>query len=323
MSDYEPDPIDIELKENDLINNSVLIDFKPDKKIPHPTLLFVGKRFAGKSVAMGAVADMYKIKRWAAWCGNKDTRNCWGRRFGSRATVYGADEEGKQALKRILEYQEEKVDLYDHVLKQPVPDKYIVGLVFDDISSKKKFCRSKMMEDLFSNGRHYFAIIFVGCQHLKQLEPVVRLNTDYTFMLHNAKPTCALLHKEYVMYPEDYTMFADLLYKVTGQKDEKGKDKHNALVFNNCIKSFEIHEVFSVLRFPLGFDPKNISLGCPKWQEFNRTHFVDKPLADRKAKYRIHQQRKRVQQYYKNEKMLAFTIAGKKGKSMELQMRTR
>jgi hypothetical protein len=274
-----------------------LQDFVPDPKRPFPTILLVGKRMSGKSNASVAIAEMYNMCRWAAWCGTKDTEDFWADRFGSKASVFAPDDKGISKLLELLQYQERKIRLYKRIIKKPLPDRYSIGLVFDDVTAKRKFRKGEILEDLFSNGRHYHAVIIISCQYIKQLPPAVRGNTDYLFMLHNTKRTCKILHEEYVNNPEDYSMFLDLLRVVTSEKYENGNDKYNALVFNNCTKSENLEVVFQIFHTRPDFDPENVHLGSAEWRAFNNETYVDKDLENDVKEYRKHKRELRLERY--------------------------
>jgi hypothetical protein len=280
----------------------VLQDFKADPNVPHPTILLVGKRFAGKSTMSVAIAQQYAAFRWAAWCGTKDTMDYWGEKFESSATVWGPDDAGKVALLRIIQYQERKVRLYKKILKKPFPKKYTLGLIFDDVTSKRKFRKGEILEDLFSNGRHYKSIIIISCQYIKQLPPAVRTNTDYLFMLHNTKRTCKILYEEYVENPDEFSMFLDMLRTVTSMCDEKGQDMYSSLVYNNCVKTNRLDEMFQVYRHTVGFNADEVLLGDPNWREYNKTHHKDREWEEEKRKYRRKKRMRRLQEYREKQR---------------------
>jgi hypothetical protein len=277
--------------------NYVLQDFFATPDVPHPTILLVGKRFSGKSTTSVAIAKMYDAPRWAAWCGTKDTQDYWADKFGSPATVFGPDDKGKEALLRIIQYQERMVRLYKHHLKKPFPKELTIGMVFDDVTSKRQFRKGEILEDLFSNGLHYKSIIIISCQYIKQLPPAVRTNTDYLFMLHNAKKVVRLLWEEYVENPDEFGMFLALLRTVTSQVDNQGKDMYNSLVYNNCVKTNRLDEMFQVYRHVEGFKASDITLGDPEWRKYNQAHYKDEEFEADKRELRKKKRERRLAEY--------------------------
>jgi hypothetical protein len=277
---------------NDNIEQTfVLADFLADPKIPHPTILLVGKRFAGKSTASVSIAQMYNAPRWAAWCGTKDTEDYWAEKFESSASVHGPDENGKRALEKLILFQQRKVRYYSKILKKEFPAKYTLGLVFDDVTSKREFRKGQILEDLFSNGRHYKSIIIISCQYIKQLPPAVRLNSDYIFILHNSKATLKILYEEYVENPEEFGMFLDLVRTVTSQVDENGKDMYNALVYKNCVKTNKLDGMFEIHRSIENFDPDKVILGSEGWRAYNKRNYID---SEYETEVKAHKKKQRL-----------------------------
>lgn len=266
-------------------------------KVPFPTILLVGKRFSGKSYTSVSIAAKFDVPRWAAWCGTKDTEDFWAERFESNATVKGPDEKGKSYLINIIRYQQRKGRLYKRVLNQPFPRKFVVGLIFDDVTSKRQFRKGEILEDLFSNGRHYHAVIIISAQYLKQLPPAVRLNTDYMFMMHNTKRTIKVLYEDYVEEPDEFGMFLDLIRAVTGQKDAQGNDIYNALVYDNVKKTQKLEEIFKIYRNEGDKYLDGIKLGDVDWREYNKAHYKDEEYELQLREHRKNQRMMRLQEY--------------------------
>lgn len=270
--------------------------FNPSK-VPFPTILLVGKRFSGKSYTSVSIAAKFDVPRWAAWCGTKDTEDFWAERFESNATVKGPDEKGKSYLINIIRYQQRKGRLYKRILNQPFPRKFVVGLIFDDVTAKRQFRKGEILEDLFSNGRHYHAVIIISAQYLKQLPPAVRLNTDYMFMMHNTKRTIKVLYEDYVEEPDEFGMFLDLIRSVTGQKDAQGNDIYNALVYDNVKKTQKLDEIFKIYRNEGDKYLNNIKLGDVDWREYNKAHYKDEEYELQLREHRKNQRMMRLQEY--------------------------
>lgn len=270
------------------------------KRVPYPTVLLVAKRFAGKSWMSVAIAEQFKKPRWCAWCGTKDTEDFWAERFGSNASVRGPDERGKQYLIKQIRFQQRKVRHYKKILKQPFPRKYEIGFVFDDVTSKRNFRKGELLEDLFSNGRHYKAAIIISCQYLKQLPPAVRGNTDYLFMMHNSKKNIKLLFDEYVE-AESYELFASLLKQVTNQRNDKGEKLHSALVFDNVQTSHDLSDQFKIYRHYVNFNVEDVLLGDESWRKFNEENYCDQETERHKKEHLRDLKRKRVKTYRKRQ----------------------
>jgi hypothetical protein len=272
--------------------------FLPDREqVPHPTILLAGKRFAGKSTAAVALAKYYDCPRYAAWCGTKDTEDFWAERFGSSASVWGPDDNGRKNLTRIIAFQERMIRKYKKVLKLPFPDKYTICLIFDDVTANKRFSRGELLSDLFSNGRHYKAVIIISCQYMKQLPPEVRGNTDYIVMLHNTKKNLEILHDEYVENPNDLSMFIHMLKAVINQRDRNNKKLFNALVYNNCTCADTLDGMFFVFRHEDGFKSEKVELGSQEWREAMQENHVDRELEEEEREQRKKKRKHRLDAY--------------------------
>lgn len=259
---------------------------------PYPTILIVGKRFSGKSTITCNIAYNLNLPKWTAWCGTKDTESYWADRFGTKATVHGIDHKGVQKLNEIVAWAD-TTEGNRSILGNPHKRQQNgVGMIFDDVTSNKDFTKNKILDDLFSNGRHYKCAIIICCQYLKQLPPSVRTNTDYIFMMHNTKKTAKMLHEEFVENPHECTLFLKLLQSVTGQKSKDGTFMYNALVYSNIVNTHKLDEMFFSYRADK--HASETKLGHPAWRQYNRLHFTDKFAADTKKKDRDKKQRLRI-----------------------------
>jgi len=267
------------------------------ERVPCPTILLVGKRFSGKSYTSVSIAEKFKVPRFCAFCGTKDTEDFWAEKFESSASVRGPDDAGKSYLITVIKYQQRKARLYKKVLKKPFPMQYMIGMIFDDITSKREFRKGEMLEDLFSNGRHYKAVIIISCQYLKQLPPAVRTNADYMFLMHNTKRTCKVLYEDYVEEPSTFGEFLQLLRSVTGQTDDLGNNLFNSLVYDNSTTSSKLEDMFKVYRNEGEAAIDNMKLGSEEWREYNKTHYRDKDHESQMREYRKRKRLLRIQEY--------------------------
>ena len=271
--DYDSD------SEDEEIDNLELEFFDFDPKVPHlyPTIVSVGARGSGKSTTSACIAEKFNetITRWYAWCGTKDTEDDYHDMFESHACVYGPDDMGIAALAQEMTDQNRRVRFYKKQ-KIPFPKEKRVGLIFDDCTSKRKFRRCELLEELFSNGRHYKAAIIITCQHLEHLPPSVREQADYLFMMNNNKKQAYHLHKEYVDVPDKFEHFRKMLNGVTLASGPNGEKLYQSLVYNNNAPGWKITDRFKVMRVPSDFDPSKVRLGDPAWREYNKTHYIDR-----------------------------------------------
>jgi len=177
-------------------------------------------------------------------------------------------------------------------LQQPFPKEYRIGLIFDDLTSKRHFRKLDILEELFSNGRHYHAILLISCQYVKQLPPPLRGNCDYIIILHNAKLSCRILYEEFIGLPDSFAAFMRLMRAVTGQKDQNGRPLYNGLVFDNTAVSYKLEHMFFIYRTE-GVDAlSHVKLGTESWRTFTKTHFKD---AEQEEEVKEYRKKKRIE----------------------------
>ena len=267
-----------------------LREFTPDPRVPFPTILMVGKRASGKSTLSAALASMYpNIPKWAAFCGNASSKKYWAKRFGpcGEASTYEVKDQDRssiRSLRRIMEFQNQIVKEYEDVRHEEPPDAYSLGVIFDDVTSKRSLRRSPELEELFSNGRHLRMLIIVCVQYLKQLPPAIRTNSDYLMILYNSKQTLKILHDEYVQDPS-FDTFVQLTEKVTCATDGKGNPQFCALAYSNCTRANRIDQRFFIFKFPLNFSVDDVVLGSSEWHNYNKLRFVDRDKEKLQEKY--------------------------------------
>jgi hypothetical protein len=269
------------------------------EEAPFPTIIFMGKRNSGKSSGMKAVSKMLNKYKVCVWSGNRETRNNWAKCLDSRATVFGADKHGVSKLKSIIEYNQSKVDEYDILNKGELPAKYHCLFIFDDVTGTRAFRSAEFMEDLFSNGRHYYIAIIIATQHVRHLPPSVRSNADYIFLYHLNKRPLEQIHDELIEEPDDKHAFIDLVRQVTGKKDPAtGKRIRYSIVYDNVNCHDDLSEQFSIFWSGPKKYFENLKLGHPKWREWNKKHFIDIGKQAILKKARVKEQKKRLASHY-------------------------
>ena len=160
------------------------------------TILLVGMRGAGKTTYAKHIVGSFRdrVDRFAVFCGNLDNVYEW-QDVVHEGCVMGKDID---ALKDLREYQNSKVPVYKK-LKKPVPKKYKVCVVVDDWASDKKMVNHKVLQDIFSNGRHYGMFLVIIIQYWNQLNRELRFQIDYIGLLNiRNEDTMKKVFKEFV-----------------------------------------------------------------------------------------------------------------------------
>ncbi len=272
------------------------------EEAPFPAIVFMGKRNSGKSTGMKVVAKQLNKYKVCVWAGNKKTQNGWAECLGSRATVYGADKHGVERLKAMIDYNQSMADEYEMVRQEPLPEKYHFLFIFDDVTGSRAFRRAEFMEDLFSNGRHYYIAIIIATQYVKHLPPSVRGNADYIFIYHLNKFALQQIHGELIEEPEDKQAFVEMVHQVTGKRDPVTNERcRYSLVFDNIGGHDTLQDQYRIFWAGHRKSCKDIKLGHPKWRAWNQKNFVDVNKQALVKKARMKDQKKRLASHYTPE----------------------
>lgn len=279
-----------------------LDDFQMDfKKKPYPTILVAGKRDAGKSSTMLSLASKCThITQWIAFVGNEDCGAMWEHAFGSNATVIIVNNETLERAtafwKQIKREQDKKMKKYKF-LKQPFPTHEIIGVAVDDVGTFKKASRSDMINEMVSNGRHYYMLMMIGPQQISSmLTPESRNGADYVLVLKNTYSNLVYISKLYVGGKPSVRHFVEMAEFVTQQKDENGNKRYMSLVINVDKTGDRLDSIFSIYVHDKNLVPfESIQLGSLEWRAEVKKYHDDTDMKEIESEIR----RERIQQYKK------------------------
>jgi hypothetical protein len=279
-----------------------LDDFQFDfKKKPYPTVLVAGKRDAGKSSTMLSLASKCThITQWIAFVGNEDCGAMWEHAFGSNATVIIVNndtlERATAFWKQIKRGQDKKMKKYKF-LKQPFPTHEIIGVAVDDVGTFKKASRSDMINEMVSNGRHYYMLMMIGPQQISSmLTPESRNGADYVFILKNTYSNLVYISKLYVGGKPSVRHFVEMAEFVTQQIDENGNKRYMSLVINVDKTGDRLDSIFSIYVHDKNLVPfESIELGSLEWRAEVKKYHDDTDMKEIESEIR----KERIQQYKK------------------------
>lgn len=147
---------------------------------PCASVMVLGKRRSGKTTLSKHITQYLdsKINRFVAFCGNLDAQVEW------KSVIPPLFVHGKnlESLRNIVAQQDEMVSCYTEK-KQDIPKEVRICIIMDDCGCDKDFLKTKVVKDLFSNGRHYGITIVILCQYIYQIDPEIRTNIDYLAIL--------------------------------------------------------------------------------------------------------------------------------------------
>lgn len=114
-------------------------------------------------------------------------------------------------------------------------------LILDDCLGSVNF-RSSIWQKLAANGRHWNITIFITCQYIKSIPPVIRTNVDYAFVFSMPSRT------------QSEALYDDYGQLLTRDQWISMIDRHTegyaAVLVDLKTPSKQTHDVYSVVRAP-------------------------------------------------------------------------
>ena len=231
--------------------------YNPRKMPPHSVILMIAKRRSGKSVL---VKDLmyYKRKELLTGVAMSCTEAANGY-YGSWIpdifvyTDYDAD-----ALQRLVDRQKKLTKLGK---AKPV------FVILDDVGFDKKSLASKLIREIFNNGRHYQITLFICLQYALDIPPTLRSNIDIVIVLRE-NVFREKLYKNFFSIIPNLATFNTIMDAVTAN--------HGALILDNTSHSSKLTDNIFWYRAKL---ERNFKVGTPEAWRFskNRGKEEDEP----------------------------------------------
>ncbi len=163
--------------------DSYLDEFKQFNPINHMigdrpfSCILFGKSGSGKTYLM--LDLFFRIKSTFdniyLFSGTIDVRQLFGKYIGTRFTFGGLDDE--DALSKLQELIERQTILRERRARLPR-----ILILFDDIITGGNDQRNPILNQLFTNHKHYNISMIVATQYIKAIQPTVRQNTDFAVL---------------------------------------------------------------------------------------------------------------------------------------------
>ena len=222
--------------------------FDPRKMVPHAVILMVAKRRSGKSVL---VKDLMYYKRKEITTGIAMSATEEGNGFyGSWIPpVFVYSEYDKDALQRLVDRQKKMTKL-----GKAAP----VFVILDDIGFDKAVLNTKLIRELFLNGRHYQITLFLCLQYALDISPSLRSNIDYVIVLKE-NVFREKLYKNFFQIIPNFSMFNAIMDSVTVN--------HGALVLDNTSHSSKLTDNIYWYQAKFG---REFRLGAPEAWKFSK-----------------------------------------------------
>ncbi|CAN0521009.1 unnamed protein product [Ectocarpus sp. 12 AP-2014] len=143
----------------------------------------IGKRNTGKSVVIAELLyylNKQKVPRACVFSATEESNRFFCRHIPDSFIFDEKNVEGK--LTEIVE-QQKRLQLQKDIGEIDRDTDLRVVIVLDDMGYNRKALTSQILTFIFMNGRHYDITLIVAIQHVMQLTPALRSNTDYVICL--------------------------------------------------------------------------------------------------------------------------------------------
>ncbi len=202
-----------------------------------------GKRRYGKTTfAEYILAQVYQYFKRGGYVFTQTKQNYfWQAHFPENRIYEGVNEE---VLAAIIAQQKEmyhaimegaKVDILPHII-----------LVFDDVISAGELKKSKVLEKVIYNGRHYFLFVIICSQDVKGVGPALRQNGDLVCLTYQTQ------ERSVESIRDDYAYFFDNRYAFNYLLTKNTQD-HQLLLIDQTEAKYDIQDIFKIGKAP---DPK-------------------------------------------------------------------
>lgn len=175
--------------------------------IKHNTIiLLVGKRGTGKSTLLADLCYHMRDKvDFAIGMSPTEDTNQALAQFVPKSCIYGEYDED-----RIIRVMDMQRDMWR------AGRGYSCLLILDDCCYDKKILRSKVIREIFMNGRHRHMTLMLSAQYVMDLPPDLRTQVDYVFVLReNVRQNRERLYKQFFGFFNNYADFAKTMDSCT------------------------------------------------------------------------------------------------------------
>lgn len=163
-------------------NKIPIKQFKFEDMCPNPSIVIIAKRGSGKTWLVRALLEFFKNIPVGVVIAETDRMNGFYKNFISDSYIHY--EYKSKILEKLLIRQEKMIELNIEKNKQ---GKYFDDrsfIVMDDcLGDKKTWCNDTLLRKLLYNGRHYHIMYILTMQYSLGIQPELRSNFDYIFLL--------------------------------------------------------------------------------------------------------------------------------------------
>jgi hypothetical protein len=151
------------------------------------------------------------------------------------------------------------------IAKQYLPNPWAFQII-DDCTDDPKILKRPIFQSYYKLGRHWKMIHILSLQYCLDIQPNIRTNIDYTFILcEKSKRFRKSLWENYASCIDSFDDFCDIMDAVTGD--------YTALVINNKIQSNKFEDCVFWYKAKKDRLPPNWKFGHPSAWAFHHTRF--------------------------------------------------
>lgn len=230
-----------------------------------PIIVFIGKRFSGKSVLIADILYFMKDIPVVFCMSGTEQANGFYCKHIHDLCIYNQFE--PEVLTGIVNKQKKVVEEIKARGQNPktFPEKG-VGIVFDDLAFDKSMMKEPSMREIFFNGRHYLITTILSFQYLMEMRPEFRANVDYVFVCkENKKDNIEKLYKYFFGMFDKVADFRKVLQCTTSD--------YGCLVLDNTSISDKIQDCVFWYRAKLD---REFKIAAPMWSIWDKQVKKDK-----------------------------------------------
>lgn len=163
-------------------------------------------------------------------------------------------------IRRLLNRQE---NIMDKMEKKPYLDPHVL-FVMDDCAHDKSWIKDKNIREIFTNGRHYKILYITAIQDPMVLQPFMRGNVDFVFLLQeNDRAKLKRIWNAYGQVFETFDGFLDVFRACT--------KNFGCMVIDNASKSTNLSDICFHYKATYNLPP--FKLGCRTFWKYDARHY--------------------------------------------------
>lgn len=239
-------------------NKFMILEFKLESMVPDPSIVMIAKRGSGKSYAVRDIVYRYRHIPCGSVIAPTDQMNPFYKYF--FPDLYIHYEISSTILKKIMVRQVLMIEKMKQLKKQGKKLDPSGILVMDDcLASKKSWARDETIMTILMNGRHYKLTYILTMQTPLGIEPDLRLNFDYVFLLkEDSQINMKKLWDNYASIFPSLNIFKKAFSKCTSD--------HRCMVIDNRKPADNIHD--KVFWYKAVY--REFTFGSKKFKEYHK-----------------------------------------------------